>query len=212
MLNTYEKPLHYISELFLAYIHKQQAPTKWRDSNLRLRLRKGKSQGDNIMTVAPHIRFCGSDKWKFPQPGPCFKLTSVSSSRSNYLDLHLETGKGKRFLCYASLGYRISNTIQMSLKGLMIELQIATICSNWKYDHHFLWSSDLGMSRGHSVTVSKEAAGERWNHPEVGCYQFVLHFFPISHFPESRSHRAALLFMGVLVQFRYYLLSSKLFS
>ena len=128
---------------------------------------------------------------KTSQLGLYFKLTLVSSSRSNYLDLHLETGKGKKFFFYASLGYRISNTIQMSLKGLMIQLKIATICSNWKYDHHFLWSSDLGMSKDHSWTISKEATGERWSHPEVGYYQFIQHFFPVLHFSGSSSHMAA---------------------
>lgn len=154
-------------------------------------MQKGKSQGNSYMTVAIRIWIHCSDKGKFPQLGLYFKLTLVSSSRSNYLDLHLETGKGKRFFFYASLGYRISNTIQMSLKGLMIQLKIATICSNWKYDHRFLWSSDLGMSKDHSWTVSKEATGERWNHPELGYYQFIQHFFPIFHFPGSTSHGAA---------------------
>lgn len=111
-----------------------------------------------------------------------FKLTLVFSSRSNYLDLHLETGKGKKFFFYASLGYRISNTIQMSLKGLMIQLKIATICSNWKYDHHFLWSSDLGMSKDHSWIVSKEATGEMkssWSWLLSG-HPALLSSFPLS--------------------------------
>lgn len=175
-------------------------PTEWRDYRCDAQAAKGKVT-----------------RWQCYDSGPAHSIlrlrqvnispagSSVSSSRSNYLDLHLEAGKGKRFLFYASLGSRISNTIQMSLKGLTIELKIATICSNWKYDHHFLWSSDLGMSKGHSTTASKEAAGERWNLPTVGCCTF----FPISHFPESTSHRAALLFMVVLVQFQDSLLSSK---
>ena len=154
---------------------------------LRLRQQKAKSQGDSFMTVVIHIWFHCLDKWKFPQLSLYFKLTFVCSSRSNYLDLNLETGKGKRFFFYASLGYRISNTIQMSLKGLMIQLKVATISANWKYDHHFLWSSDLGMSKDHSWTVSKEATRERWNHPEVSYYQFIQHCFPITHFPGSRT-------------------------
>lgn len=141
------------------------------------------------MTVAIHAWSYCLDKWKCPQLGLNFKLTLVSSSRSNYLDLHLATGKGKRFFFYASLGYRISNIIQMSLEGLTIELKITTICSNWKYDHHFLWSSDLGMSRDHSLTVRKKTTGERWNHPDISYYQFVQHF-SILHFRGSGSYRA----------------------
>lgn len=116
-------------------------------------MKKGESQGDSFMTVAMHIWFYCLDKWKFPQLTLYFKLTFICSSRSNYFDLHLETVKGKGFFFYASLGYRLSTTIQMSPKELMIELKIVTIGSNWKYDHRFLWSLDLGMSKDHCVRI-----------------------------------------------------------
>lgn len=129
--------------------------------------KKRNLHSDSFTILPVHIWIYCLDKWNMSPAGSLLQINLSLCSRSNYLDLHLEIGKGKRFFFYASLGYRISNTIQMSLKGLMIQLKIAAICSNWKCDHHFLWSLELGMSKYCSWTVSKEATGERWNHPEV---------------------------------------------